>query len=148
MMLVMPNPEQQAPMYANGKGRWRPLPLLPATDCLAGAHACHLQYHSPPSPVNLASQVHVTFGKPHCWQLLLIVALPTYSTPSNGHRIPSVDLGTFQGGESNAKAKYTVKLALQVGLQAHHWCYGLWQREYWGGNQGGRDSQKKKHFCD
>lgn len=46
-----------------------------------------------------------------------MMALPTYFTLNNGHRIPSVGLGTFQGDDGNTKVKDAVKRALQLGYQ-------------------------------
>lgn len=43
--------------------------------------------------------------------------LPSYFTLNNGHRIPSVGFGTFQGDEGNAKVKDAVSLALRLGYR-------------------------------
>lgn len=43
--------------------------------------------------------------------------LPTSFTLSNGHDVPAVGLGTFQGTEGNSKVKDTVLLALRLGYR-------------------------------
>ncbi|KAL2114388.1 hypothetical protein VUR80DRAFT_8078 [Thermomyces stellatus] len=45
------------------------------------------------------------------------MALPAYFTLNNGHKIPSVGLGTFQGNDGNSRVKDAVKLALQLGYR-------------------------------
>ncbi|SPN96708.1 probable GCY1 Galactose-induced protein of aldo/keto reductase family [Cephalotrichum gorgonifer] len=45
------------------------------------------------------------------------MALPTYFTLNNGHTIPSVGLGTFQGDNGNAAVKDAVGLALRLGYR-------------------------------
>lgn len=45
------------------------------------------------------------------------MALPTCFTLNNGHRVPAVGLGTFQGDESNGRVKDAVKLGLQLGYR-------------------------------
>ena len=43
--------------------------------------------------------------------------LPTVFTLNNGHTVPSVGLGTFQGDDGNGKVKEAVKLALRLGYR-------------------------------
>ncbi|KAM0269029.1 hypothetical protein ACHAQH_009860, partial [Verticillium albo-atrum] len=43
--------------------------------------------------------------------------LPVSFTLNNGHQVPSVGLGTFQGDEGNSKVKDAVKLAIQLGYR-------------------------------
>ena len=43
--------------------------------------------------------------------------LPGFFTLNNGHRVPSIGIGTFQGNHGNTKVKDSVKLALQLGYR-------------------------------
>ncbi|OTA08157.1 hypothetical protein A9Z42_0091070 [Trichoderma parareesei] len=43
--------------------------------------------------------------------------LPKISLLSNGHSLPTIGLGTFQGDEGNSKVKEAVKTALQLGYR-------------------------------
>ena len=43
--------------------------------------------------------------------------LPSYFTLNNGHKVPALGLGTFQGTSGNSKVKEAVKLALKLGYR-------------------------------
>ncbi|TGJ82897.1 hypothetical protein E0Z10_g5853 [Xylaria hypoxylon] len=43
--------------------------------------------------------------------------MPKYFVLNDGHKVPSVGLGTFQGDEGNSKVKEAVKLALKLGYR-------------------------------
>ncbi|KAI0206238.1 aldo-keto reductase [Astrocystis sublimbata] len=43
--------------------------------------------------------------------------IPKYFILNDGHRVPSIGLGTFQGDEGNSKVKEAVKLALRLGYR-------------------------------
>lgn len=45
------------------------------------------------------------------------MALPKVFILNNGHGIPAIGLGTFQGDEGNSKVKEAVKTALQLGYR-------------------------------
>ncbi|RYP91138.1 hypothetical protein DL770_002746 [Monosporascus sp. CRB-9-2] len=45
------------------------------------------------------------------------MVLPASFELNNGHKVPAVGLGTFQGTEGNAKVKDAVKLALNLGYR-------------------------------
>lgn len=43
--------------------------------------------------------------------------LPQVFSLNNGHNVPAIGLGTFQGDEGNSKVKDAVKIALQLGYR-------------------------------
>lgn len=43
--------------------------------------------------------------------------LPAVLSLNNGHNVPAIGLGTFQGDEGNSKVKDAVKMALQLGYR-------------------------------
>ena len=45
------------------------------------------------------------------------MALPQYFRLNNGHDVPAVGLGTFQGDAGNSKVQEAVELALQLGYR-------------------------------
>ena len=45
------------------------------------------------------------------------MSLPSSFILNNGHTVPAIGLGTFQGEGGNSQVKDTVKLALQMGYR-------------------------------